>query len=202
MQTERWLPVPIEPYTEFYEVSTEGRVRSKDRVVTERNTLKKRISKGRIITPKRSGNYLGVSLFAGEQSERFYIHRLVALTFIQNPEEKPCVNHKNRNREDNTVSNLEWVTYKENTEHMYTLKDWETNPVKGTDHHDARFNDEQIRKLRLEWKPGDKTTKIAKHYNVTPRTIYKILSGDTWKHISPSRAVHWPNKDGDGDSVT
>ena len=48
-----------------------------------------------------------------------YVHRLVALAFIPNNENKPCVNHKNSNRIDNTMDNLEWVTHKENVLHSY-----------------------------------------------------------------------------------
>jgi len=51
-----------------------------------------------------------------------YIHRLVAENFIDNPENKPCVNHKNCHRDDNRAENLEWVTYKENTKQTEILK--------------------------------------------------------------------------------
>lgn len=49
------------------------------------------------------------------------IHRLVCLCFLPNPEEKPCVNHKDCNRGNNHVSNLEWCTHKENSQHMVSL---------------------------------------------------------------------------------
>lgn len=55
----------------------------------------------------------------GKRKDR-YVHRLVAEVFIPNPNNKSCVNHKDCNRTNNSVANLEWVTVKENTD--YTMK--------------------------------------------------------------------------------
>ena len=61
--------------------------------------------------------YLYVDLYKNGKRKRFYIHRLVAETFISNPENKPYINHIDGNPKNNNVSNLEWCTPLENVEH-------------------------------------------------------------------------------------
>lgn len=69
----------------------------------------------------RSGNeYPSVTLTLNNKHKRFYIHRLVSLAFLPNPENKKQVNHKDRNKLNNSVENLEWCTPKENMNHLYT----------------------------------------------------------------------------------
>jgi hypothetical protein len=78
---------------------------------------------GRIvkIRPNYCNGYYTVCLRKNNKTYRKGIHRLVAETFIPNPENKPQVNHKNGIRNDNRVENLEWVTRSENIQHAYTV---------------------------------------------------------------------------------
>ncbi len=92
---------PIEGY-DHYEVSSFGNVRNK-------NT-------GRILKASKKGGYLSVGLSSGKP-KTFSIHQLVAKAFISNPENKLQVNHKDKNGMNNNISNLEWVTNKENSIH-------------------------------------------------------------------------------------
>lgn len=66
-----------------------------------------------------SHGYFNVRLMIDGKSKMLYIHRLLAIAFISNPENKPCVNHKDGNKLNNSISNLEWATYSENNKHAF-----------------------------------------------------------------------------------
>lgn len=186
-----WAPVPILPFNEFYEVSNDGQVRALTRWVTESSGVKRR-HRGRILAPQKVGAYLAVTLCVELLHRRFYIHRLVGMSFIPNPDTKPCINHKNRNTHDNHVENLEWVTYSENSRHLVRSTGYVPPPsTKGEEHYCSKFDDATVRHLRLHWKPGDSCSEITKAYQVTPRAVYQMLRGNTWKHVDPPIAIHW-----------
>lgn len=114
---EQWKSV--KDYEGYYEVSTDGRVRSMNRVTPtglRHNTTM--VKKGKILklALKRNG-YLAFTATIESKAQTKSVHRVLAEAFIPNPENKPETNHINAIRTDNRVENLEWVTHKENMEH-------------------------------------------------------------------------------------
>lgn len=108
---EEWTD--IKDYEGLYQVSNFGRVRSLDRLDGSNHRLK-----GRILKPiKQTHGYLHVCLYKNGSQSIKKIHRLVAQAFISNPENKLDVNHIDENKTNNMLSNLEWVTRKENVNH-------------------------------------------------------------------------------------
>ena len=93
-------------YEGLYQVSNMGRVKSFCQS-TKFHKQKEFILKPSLINT----GYEVVTLYSKEKRKKFQIHRLVATAFIPNPNNLPCVNHKDENKENNSVENLEWCDY-------------------------------------------------------------------------------------------
>ncbi len=104
------LYAPIKEFDGLYEVSTWGNVRSLDRWIIFKNGTKQ-FYKGQILKSSCDKyGYLRVVLCVNRKQTACSIHRLVAKTFIPNPDNLPCVNHKDEVKTNNRVENLEWCT--------------------------------------------------------------------------------------------
>lgn len=116
---EIWKPISGYPqYEGLYLISNLGRVYSNDRYVQTKSGGKTlRLGRMLHIHCFEDTGYQYVCLTSGKYSNNALLHRLVALAFLPNPENKPTVNHKDGNKKNNEVSNLEWCTRRENTHH-------------------------------------------------------------------------------------
>jgi hypothetical protein len=129
-----------------------------------------------------SNGYLRVSLRKENNTSMcVYIHRILAENFIENPDNKPMVNHKNGNKLDFRIDNLEWTTSSENEKHAYD------NGLKfgkiGTSNHKSKLTDNDVIEIKLRLKKGDKPKDISNDYPINEQSIYKIKNGLRWCHI-------------------
>lgn len=100
-------------YEDTHQVSNLGRVRVKERVIN--TSTGKRKYKSKLLNIQTSvGGYKFVILIVNNNRKTAYIHRLIAEAFIPNPDNLPCVNHKDEDKSNNIVDNLEWCTVEYN----------------------------------------------------------------------------------------
>ena len=133
MKNEIWKD--IKGYEGFYQVSNLGNVKN-----VRRNSIRK-------LKEDNSG-YLHCLLSVNKVRKTFLVHRLVATSFIENPENKPLINHINANRSDNRVENLEWCTQKENMNHSRKMGNQFHSSLKGEKHHNTQISNERIALMR------------------------------------------------------
>ena len=115
-QEEIWKDIP--EYEGYYQVSNLGRVKSLKRKINNGRYKKEFFIYEKILVSIDIGNgYLRVSLNKSGKKKPIFCHRLVAVVFILNPENKPCVNHIDGDVKNNHSSNLEWCTHSENMKH-------------------------------------------------------------------------------------
>jgi hypothetical protein len=126
-----------------------------------------------ILKPQpNSKGYLRVSLCG----KRYFIHRLVAEKYIPNPENKEQVNHKDGNKNNNSVENLEWVTNQENRDHAIKNK----LHLQGEDCPWSKLNQMQVDYIRAD--NTHSSRELADLYNVSIHTINDIKNYKTWKN--------------------
>ena len=106
----------IPGYEGLYYIEPNGDIYSQDRIVNGRFWESKKMS------PKIEDGYNRIILCKNSQQQNFSVHRLVALTYIPNPYNYPCVNHKDCNKQNNNLNNLEWCTIMYNSQSINTTK--------------------------------------------------------------------------------
>lgn len=166
---EHWRPVV--GYEGWYEVSDLGRVR---RVRPANGTT---VGMG-IKTIPSSRGYLCVGLRRDGRLKRHLVHRLVAAAFLGPCPEGQEVNHKDADKANATLSNLEYVTPLENARHAAELG--LLNPPHGVTHYKAKLREEDIPAIR---EAQGSLSAIGRRYGVHAAVIQAVKRGRTWKHV-------------------
>jgi hypothetical protein len=179
MDKEQWKD--IDGYEGLYQVSNMGRVASYDRIRSDGVMYKGCIKN---LTPSVKG-YLCTSLYDynGER-KTFLVARLIALTFIPNPDNKPQVNHINGDKFDNRVENLEWCNNSENQIHAYSIGLNFFPGEVGELNRNSKLTEDDVKKIKELLSYKDLTHKeISEIFGVDQSTVSNINTGRTWKHI-------------------
>ena len=135
---------------------------------------------GKQLKPFMNDRYLVVDLFAYTVRQRIAVHRMVAIAFIENPDNKEYVNHIDGNKLNNCVDNLEWVTASENSIHAVATG---LSPIGGAKTL-AKLTEKDVLEIQAAFEAGEKDFVLAEKYGVTSGVISSIRLGKTWKHVS------------------
>jgi hypothetical protein len=170
----------IQGYEGMYQVSNFGMIRGLDRVRNGKNNKTHRVN-GVILKPGIAPNgYLFVILKKPKTKNWIIsIHKLVALVFIPNPQNKPQINHKDGNKSNNNYTNLEWCTSKENQNHS-SINGF---TAFGEKNGNNKLKETAVIEIRKYWECKTLSVmELAKKYNVDRTTIYNIVKNKQWNN--------------------
>jgi hypothetical protein len=168
--TEAWKD--IKGYERLYEVSNKGRIKVL------------RYCKERILKPSVTNGYQKITLTLDGQRRSFKLHRLVAKAFVPNPKNKPEVNHKDFDKQNNCADNLEWATHLENICHA--AKGGRFPDRRGIKNCKVKLTEKQVHQIRSIWKnhkSNNTQSDIGRMFNVSKNHVYNILVRKYWQHI-------------------
>lgn len=181
VRQENWLPVV--GYELIYEVSDFGIIRTKERISNNQIARRRKIKPSRILSAyKRKDGYLDISLSKNGERKVCLIHRIVATAFLENSTGLPIVNHKDGNKSNNHISNLEWCDNIQNSAHA-----WQTglmrNHIKGSRVHFSKLTEADIPEIKRRISNSETHLSIANSYGVDQSIISCIKHGKIWKHV-------------------
>ena len=162
-------------YEGLYEISSIGRVKSVDRISPQGHHLPERIRKPYI----DKDGYPKVNLCKEGKVIHYPVHRLVAIAFVPNPENKPQVNHIDGNKANNCVANLEWNTDSENMLHAFRTGLKKPNHISfyGECNPHCKVLDEDIPKLIEDFNFGMSRAELTAKYGIGKTQMYRIVKG-------------------------
>lgn len=166
---EIWKDIPS--FEGIYQISNWGRLKS----------FKAKVEGYVLSNIDKTGHYLSVVLCYQEKLRYTRIHRLVAEAFLTNPENKKCINHKDFNKQNNAVENLEWVTFKENSNHAAKLK---PSMLTGMINYNKFVRPKIIQQFTLDGQllaEYPNSTEASKATGVCFRNILQVASKDEYR---------------------
>jgi hypothetical protein len=161
-------PVPIKDFEGIYTINRKGEISSR----YFKNKILKHVVDGQ--------GYYMINLWKNKKPKSVRAHRILAKTFLPNPENKTYVNHIDGNKLNNDLSNLEWSTPSENMQHAY-----DTGLNKGprgelSGHHKLTNSDIEFIRANKGVLTG---MQLADKFSIRRKHVYKIQSRKAWSHV-------------------
>ncbi len=152
-------------------------------LVSKEGIIKNKVTGKTLKQSSNNQGYLRVSLYCEKDNKWIQrkVHRLVAETYLPNPHSKREVNHKDGIKNHNDVSNLEWVTSKENKRHAWDMGLY--NSV-GENHPQTSLSNETVTDICIKMEQGYRNKEICELFSLQKHIVADIRSGRRWKHIS------------------
>lgn len=171
MSDEIWKDV-IE-FPELFMVSSHGRVWSKR---SSRILKQTKLKTGYLTIASKIGGRTGRNICKR-------VHRWAAEAFIPNPESKPFVNHKDGDKENNHIDNLEWCTAAENTSHAYSMG--LISSAVGEDVGSSKLTNHDVTMIRQLYAEGSHTHRsLGERFGVCHTVVGRIIKRTAWAHIA------------------
>lgn len=167
---ENWKPTTIFP--DLYEVSDTGRVR---RIKADGRRVE--------VAPKNQAGYMQFCLWSGGKPHWKFAHRLAFEAFNRPIPEGMEINHKNGQRSDNRIANLEAVTKSQNIRHKFDALGYKHVgvPSLGEKNGSAKLSATDV--LAIRAREGEMFTTIAADYGVSPNMVRYIIKRKAWRHV-------------------
>lgn len=166
-------------YEGLYQISSFGNVKSLGKTI-DKGKFGKVFFPEKLLSVFIDNQYFYIGLHKNKKQKKISIHRILAIAFIPNPENKPFINHKNGIKTDNRIENLEWVTPKENSEHASINNLVARNFGEKNGKH--KLNTKDILLIRnSRYKISRK--ELSKNLNVSIKHIDRIRENKRWRHI-------------------
>ncbi len=174
---EKWKSVI--GYEGIYEISDLGRLR---RILKPR---KYRPYQNKILNPckDKNGYFRTVLTDNNKNRKSKRVNRIVAIAFIPNPDNKPCVNHKNGIKSDNRAVNLEWVTVSENN--IHAIRNGLSGQAGGEDHHMSKLKEAEVLKIKKMYATKKyKQIDLAEIFRISQTQISRIINNKRWRQTT------------------
>jgi hypothetical protein len=130
---------------------------------------------------KNKYGYMCLSLYDGSKGQTKTVHRLVMETYNPNKNKNLIIDHKNNDKEDNRLENLQWCTYSQNNQFAHDRGSRNNvNYQKGTDRYNAKLDFNKAKMIRKMFNEGSPISSISKYFNVSQSCIKNVLYRGDW----------------------